>query len=87
MSRCKVCGREPARFRPGKLMALCDVCHKVVPYKVTLHRFSKRFWGPDWSDIPFSCRQEFYEDYLRSTQTVRQYCEGVNELLPEEVGP
>ena len=82
MSYCKVCGDETtARYRLGARQTLCDGCGKDTPRKATRESFDAFYWNGDSETPPESTKQDFYEDYLRSANTLKEYRKATTSTL------
>ena len=77
MIHCHVCGAGTeggTRWVPDKHQSLCLRCEIAMPPKMTRSEFGLLYWGPGFeAKVPSSTQAEFYEDYLTSNLSFRQY--------------
>jgi len=74
MRYCQICGdTRRVKYYPSKRQSLCAYCATSVPRKVSRAVFDKKYWNGHPENVPIGIRREFYEDYLRSGDTLPQY--------------
>lgn len=77
---CKICGSEiKVTYRYSKYQALCDLCNKETPRKMSRREFDGKYWTNEELLVPEFIKKEFYSDYLGSTETFHQYKRSTSE--------
>lgn len=84
-SDCWVCGDDRGvKYSPSRRMALCPTCLSETPVKVDRETFEAAYWNVETKEIPESVRAEFYDDYLRSSDTLARYCGDTRGAVGED---
>ena len=78
---CRICGDERGtRYYTTKRQTLCRSCATDTPSKVGRASFERVYWaGGDVETVPDPIRRDFYEDYLRSGDTLHAYRDHTTE--------
>ena len=73
---CRICGsEEDARYYEHARRTLCRYCAEDTPKKVDRETFEKTYWGEQLPEVDRNTRQNFWEDYLSSRDTLKKYIE------------
>ena len=70
---CQVCGDSPAERHPSKRQRLCPSCAADTPRKIGRDAFDRAYWHGEGDPPPEATKADFYEDYLRSSHTLKSY--------------
>jgi hypothetical protein len=83
MKCCQVCGGErDTKYYPSKRQRLCRSCAPNTPNKVSREAFDAAYWkGGDPQTVPEVTKGDFYEDYLRSDDSLPDYIKATSSPL------